>query len=115
MRLIGQVKIKINELFNSLELDQAEKDKIEEYNLLKKNFINDITQILNEKIAFGSDVYDICLAYIYISKELHKALNDNILKFCENNILENKDFKEVINKRIVQQIDSFQRRALNID
>ena len=115
MRLIGQVKEKINELFNQLEIDKGEKENIDEYNSLKKNFIDDIIQILNEKIAFGSDVYDLCLAYFYISKDLYKILNDKILEFCQNNIFQSKEFKEDINKRIVQQIDSYQRRALNID
>ena len=115
MRLIGQVKEKINELFNQLEIDKGEKENIDEYNSLKKTFIDDIIQILNEKIAFGSDVYDLCLSYFYISKDLYKILDDKILEFCQNNIFESKDFKEDINKRIVQQIDSYQRRALNID
>ena len=115
MRLIGQVKEKINELFNQLEIDKGEKEDMDEYNSLKKNFIDDIVQILNEKIAFGSDVYDLCLSYFYISKDLYKILNDKILDFCKNDIFESKEFKEDINKRIVQQIDSYQRRALNID
>ena len=115
MRLIGQVKEKINELFTQLEIDKGEKEDMDEYNSLKKNFIDDIVQILNEKIAFGSDVYDLCLSYFYISKDLYKILNDKILDFCKNDIFESKEFKEDINKRIVQQIDSYQRRALNID
>ena len=115
MRLIGQVKEKINELFNQLEIDKGEKENIDEYNSLKKNFIDDIIQILNEKIAFGSDVYDLCLAYFYISKDLYKILNDKILEFCQNNIFQSKEFKEDINKRIVQQRERYQRRALNID
>ena len=116
MRLIGQVKEKINELFTQLDLDQeGEKERLDEYISLKKSFVNDITQILNEKIAFSSDVYDLCLSYVYISKSLYKTLYEKIIAFCQNNILQNKEFKEDINKRIIQQIDSFQRRVLNID
>ena len=115
MRLISKVKEKINELFTQLEVDKEEKENIEEYNQLKKNFIDDITKLLNEKINFGSDIYDLCLSYFYINKYLFKALSEKILEFCEKNIFQKKEFKEEINKRIIQQIDSYQRRALNID
>ena len=113
-RLIGQVKIKINELFSDMGLEQGEKEKLEENNLLKKNFIDDITHLLNEKIIMGSDVYDLCLAYFYINQDLFKALDEKIMEFCQN-ILHKKEFKEGINKRIIQQIDDYQRKALNID
>ena len=115
MRLISKVKEKINELFTQLEVDKGEKENIEEYNQLKKNFIDDITKLLNEKINFGSDIYDLCLSYFYINKYLFKALSEKILEFCEKNIFQKNEFKEEINKRIIQQIDSYQRRALNID
>ena len=115
MRLIGQVKEKINELFNKLELNKVENDKLEEQNKLKNIFINDVTQLLNEKIVFCSDDYDLCLAYFYISKDLFKILYERVMEFCQNNIFENKEFKEGINKRIIQQIDSLQRKVLNID
>ena len=115
MRLISKVKEKINELFTQLEVDKGEKENIEEYNQLKKNFIDDITKLLNEKINFGSDIYDLCLSYFYINKYLFKALSEKILEFCEKNIFQKNEFKEEINKRIIQQIYSYQRRALNID
>ena len=115
MRLISKVKEKINELFTQLEVDKGEKENIEEYNQLKKNFIDDITKLLNEKINFGSDIYDLCLSYFYINKYLFKALSEKILEFGEKNIFQKNEFKEEINKRIIQQIDSYQRRALNID
>ena len=113
-RLVGQVKVKINELFSDMGLEQGEKEKLEENNLLKKNFIDDVTNLLKEKIDMGSDVYDLCLAYFYVSQELYKTLTEKLIDFCEN-ILQNKEFKEGINKRIIQQIDNYQRKALNID
>ena len=115
MRLIGQIKEKINELFNKLELNKGDKEIIEEQNTLKKTFIDDISHLLNEKIAFGSDVYDICLSYFYINKDLFKILSEKIIEYCQKNILENKEFKDGIKKRIFQQIDSYQRKCLNID
>ena len=115
MRLIGEVKEKINELFSQLGLDEGKKEKIEEQNTLKKSFVDNITQSLNEKIAFSSDCYDLCLSYSYISKDLYNILSEKIIEFCENNVFKNKEFKENINKRIIQQIDSYQRKALNID
>lgn len=115
MRLIGEVKEKINELFSQLGLDEGEKEKIEDQKTLKKSFVDNITQSLNEKIVFSSDIYDLCLSYSYISKDLYNILSEKIIEFCENNVFKNKEFKENINKRIIQQIDSYQRKALNID
>ena len=114
-RLIGQVKVKINELFSQLELDEGDKEKIEEQNELKKNFVNNIIDLLNEKIAIGSDIYDLCLVFFYINKDLFRVLYEKIWDFCGNNILQNKGFKKDINKRIITQIDSYQRKVLNID
>lgn len=114
-RLLGEVKEKINELFSQLRLDEGKQEKVEEQNLLKNNFINNITQSLNEKIAFSSDIYDMCLTYSHISKDLFKLLLENVIQFCQNKIFQNKEFKDGIKKRIIQQIDSYQRRALNID
>ena len=114
-RLTSQVKDKINELFSEIELDEQDKEKIEEQNLLKKNFVNDIIEILKEKIALGSDIYDLCLVFFYISKDLFRVLYEKIWEFCGKHILQNKKFKEEINKRIIQQIDSYQRKVLNID
>ena len=114
-RLIGEVKEKVNELFSQLRLDEGNQEKVEGQNLLKNNFINNITQSLNEKIAFSSDIYDLCLTYSHISKDLFKLLLENIIQFCQKKVFQNKEFKEEIKKRIIQQIDSYQRRALNID
>lgn len=114
-RLIMEVKEKVNELFSQLRLDEGRQEKVEGQNLLKNNFINNITQSLNEKIAFSSDIYDMCLTYSHISKDLFKLLLENITQFCQNKIFQNKEFKDGIKKRIIQQIDSYQRRALNID
>ena len=110
-----EVKEKVNELFSQLRLDEGKQEKVEGQNLLKNNFINNITQSLNEKIAFSSDIYDMCLTYSHISKDLFKLLLENIIQFCQNKIFQNNEFKEGIKKRIIQQIDSYQRRALNID
>ena len=115
MRLIGEVKEKINELFNELELDKGEKEKLKDQNDLKKSFINNIIQLLNEKIEFSSDIYDLCLCYSYISKDLFKVLCEKMVEFCEKNIFQSKEFKQEINIRIIQQIDSQQRRVLNIN
>ena len=115
MRLMREVKQKIDELFTQLKLDVGNKEKIEEQSNLKKSFVDNITQLLNEKIVFSSDIYDLCLTYFYINNEIFKVLYENILEFCENNILKNKDFKEDIIKRITQQIDNYQRKALNIN
>ena len=115
MRLIGQVKEKINELFNQMELNKGDKEIVEEHNALKKTFIDDISQLLNEKIVFGSDVYDICLTYFYINKDFFKILSEKLGEFCEKNIFESKEFKDGIKKRIVEQIDSYQRKCLDID
>jgi len=114
-RLILEVKEKVNELFSQLRLDEGKQEKVEGQNLLKNNFINNITQSLNEKIAFSSDIYDMCLTYSHISKDLFRLLLENIIQFCQNKIFQNNEFKEGIKKRIIQQIDSYQRRALNID
>jgi len=114
-RLVIEVKEKINELFSQLRLDEGQQEKIEGQNLLKNNFVNNITQSLNEKIAFSSDIYDMCLTYSRVSNDLFRLLLENITQFCQNKIFQNKEFKEGIKKRIIQQIDSYQRRALNID
>jgi len=114
-RLVIEVKEKINELFSQLRLDEGQQEKVEGQNLLKNNFVNNITQSLNEKIAFSSDIYDMCLTYSRVSNDLFRLLLENITQFCQNKIFQNKEFKEGIRKRIIQQIDSYQRRALNID
>jgi hypothetical protein len=115
MRLIREVKVKIDELFSQLRLDEGEKEKVDEQNKMKKNFTDNIIQSLNEKIVFSSDVYDLCLAYVYISKDLFNVLYEKISEFCENAIFKNKEFKKGIIKRIQQQIDNCQRKALNIN
>ena len=114
-RLVIEVKEKINELFSQIRLDEGQQEKVEGQNLLKNNFVNNITQSLNEKIAFSSDIYDMCLTYSRVSNDLFRLLLENVTQFCQNKIFQNKEFKEGIKKRIIQQIDSYQRRALNID
>ena len=114
-RVLGEVKQKVNELFSQLELDQGKNEKIDENENLKANFVDDITKILSEKIELSTEVYNLCLTYFYINKDLFKCLTENIIEFCKENIFENKDFIENIDKRFVQQMDSHQRRVLNID
>ena len=114
-RVLGEVKQKVNELFSQLELDQGKQEKIDENENLKANFVDDITKILSEKIELSTEVYNLCLTYFYINKDLFKCLTENIIEFCKENIFENKDFIENIDKRFAQQMDSHQRRVLNID
>ena len=114
-RVLGEVKQKVNELFSQLELDQGKQEKIDENENLKANFVDDITKILSDKIELSTEVYNLCLTYFYINKDLFKCLTENIIDFCKENIFENKDFIENIDKRFAQQMDSHQRRALNID
>ena len=114
-RVLSEVKEKINDLFSELELDQGEKEKVDEHVNLKTNFVDNITQILNDKIEFSADIYNFCLTYFYIGTDMYKILKEKIFDFCKINIFENKEFIKGINKRIVQQMDSYQRRALNID
>ena len=114
-RVLGEVKEKINELFSQLELDQGKKEKIDEYTALKTNFSDNIMELLSDKIEMSSDIYNLCLTYFYMNNDLFKCLYEKIIEFCRKNILENKEFIENINKRISQQMDSYQRRALNID
>ena len=114
-RVLGEVKQKVNELFSQLELDQGKQEKIDENENLKANFVDDITKILSDKIELSTEVYNLCLTYFYINKDLFKCLTENIIEFCKENIFENKDFIENIDKRFAQQMDSHQRRALNID
>ena len=114
-RVLGEVKQKVNELFSQLELDQGKNEKIDENENLKANFVDDITKILSEKIELSTEVYNLCLTYFYINKDLFKCLTENIIEFCKENIFENKDFIENIDKRFAQQMDSHQRRVLNID
>jgi hypothetical protein len=114
-RVLGEVKEKINELFSQLELDQGNKEKVDENENLKTNFVDNITQLLNDKIELSTDIYNLCLTYYYIDKDLFKCLSEKIMEFCNKNIFENKDFNENIDKRFAQQMDSHQRRALNID
>jgi hypothetical protein len=77
--------------------------------------VNNIIELLNEKIAISSDIYDLCLVFFYIKKDLFRVLYEKIWDFCGKNILQNKGFKNEINKRIITQIDSYQRKVLNID
>ena len=114
-RVLGEVKQKVNELFSQLELDQGKNEKIDENENLKANFVDDITKILSDKIELSTEVYNLCLTYFYINKDLFKCLTENIIEFCKENIFENKDFIENIDKRFAQQMDSRQRRVLNID
>ena len=114
-RVLGEVKEKINELFSQLELDQGKKEKVDENENLKTNFVDNITQLLTDKIELSTDIYNLCLTYFYINKDLFKCLSEKIMEFCNKNIFENKDFNENIDKRFAQQMDSHQRRALNID
>jgi len=114
-RLINEVKEKINDLFTQLELDQGKKEKIDEYNALKTGFVDNIIQILTDKIDLSTDIYNLSLTYFYINQDLFKCLKDKIVEFSKKNFFENKDFIDNINKRITQQMDSYQRRALNID
>ena len=114
-RVLGEVKQKVNELFSQLELDQGKQEKIDENENLKANFVDDITKILSDKIELSTEVYNLCLTYFYINKDLFKCLTENIIDFCKENIFENKDFIENIDKRFAQQMDSHQRRVLNID
>ena len=114
-RVLGEVKQKVNELFSQLELDQGKNEKIDENENLKTNFVDDITKILSDKIELSTEVYNLCLTYFYINKDLFKCLTENIIDFCKENIFENKDFIENIDKRFAQQMDSHQRRVLNID
>ena len=72
-------------------------------------------ELLSDKIEMSSDIYNLCLTYFYMNNDLFKCLYEKIIEFCRKNILENKEFIENINKRISQQMDSYQRRALNID
>ena len=114
-RLLAEVKEKINELFSQLELDQGNKEKVDEYMNLKTTFVDNITQLLSDKIELSSEIYNLCLTYFYINNDLFRCLSEKINEFCNKNIFENKDFVENLNKRFSQQMDSFQRRALNID
>ena len=114
-RLLAEVKEKINDLFTQLELDQGKKEKVDEYTAFKTTFSDNITDSLNDKIAQSTDIYNLCLTYFYINQDLFKCLNEKINEFCKKNIFENKEFNDNINKRITQQMDSYQRRALNID
>ena len=114
-RLLSEVKEKINDLFTQLELDQGKKEKVDEYTALKTTFSDNITDLLNDKIEQSTDIYNLCLTYFYINQDLFKCLNERINEFCKKNIFENKEFNDNINKRIIQQMDSYQRRALNID
>jgi len=116
MRIISEVKEKVNELFSKDGIEENNKERGGEGpSLSKQNFIDNIIQSLNEKIEMSSDIYDLCLCYLYISKDLFKILSEKISEFVEKNIFENKEFKKGIHKRIVQQLDSYQRRVLNID
>ncbi len=115
MRLIREVKVKIDELFSQLRLDEGEKEKVDEQNKMKKNFTDNIIQSLNEKIVFSSDIYDLCLVYSYLNKDLFNVLYEKIVEFLQKFIFTNKEFKEEIVKRIKQQIDNCQRKALNIN
>ena len=114
-RLLAEVKEKINDLFSQLELDQGKKEKVDEYNELKTTFSDNIKDLLSDKIELSTDIYNLCLTYFYVNQDLFKCLNEKIKEFCKKNIFENKDFNDNINKRITQQMDSYQRRALNID
>ena len=114
-RLLAEVKEKINDLFTQLELDQGKNEKVDEYTALKTTFSDNITDLLNDKIEQSTDIYNLCLTYFYISQDLFKCLNEKVNEFCTKNIFENKEFNDNINKRITQQMDSYQRRALNID
>ena len=116
MRLISKVKEGINELFNKCDIEEGNKEKEGEGpSFSKQYFIDNIIQSLNEKIEISSDIYDLCLCYLYISKDLFKILSEKISEFTEDNIFGNIGFKEGIKKRIIQQLDSYQRRVLNID
>ena len=110
-RLIAEVKQKLNELFEKSGFKDTDKDN---KNILKESFLDNITTILNEKINSSSDIYNICLAYLYINSDMFKILNEKCVDFCLKNILENDKFKEEINKRMTQQIDSLQRKVLDI-
>ena len=114
-RVLGEVKEKVNELFSQLELDQGKKEKVDENENLKTNFVDNITNILSDKIDLSAEIYNLCLTYFYINKDLFKCLTEKIIEFCQKNIFENKDFIENIDKRFAQQMDSHQRRVLNID
>ena len=76
--------------------------------------MDNIITTLNQKINCSSDIYNICLSYFHINSDLFKILNEKCVEFCLKNILENDKFKEEINKRMVQQIDSLQRKVLDI-
>lgn len=116
MRLISEVKERINELFSKSEIEEGNKEKEGEGpSVSKQYFIDNIIQSLNEKIEMSSEIYDLCLCYLYISKDLFKVLSEKISEFTEENIFRNTEFKEGIKKRIIQQLDSYQRRVLNID
>ena len=116
MRLISEVKERINELFSKSEIEEGNKEKEGEGPTVSKQyFIDNIIQSLNEKIEMSSEIYDLCLCYLYISKDLFKVLSEKISEFTEENIFRNIEFKEGIKKRIIQQLDSYQRRVLNID
>ena len=116
MRLISEVKERINELFSKSEIEEGNKEKEGEGpSVSKQYFIDNIIQSLNEKIEMSSEIYDLCLCYLYISKDLFKVLSEKISEFTEENIFRNIEFKEGIKKRIIQQLDSYQRRVLNID
>ena len=114
-RVLREVREKINELFTQLELDQGQKEKVDENENLKTNFVDNITQLLTDKIELSTDIYNLCLTYVYINNDLFKCFSEKIMEFCKKNIFENKDFNENLDKRISQQMDSHQRRALNID
>ena len=114
-RVLGGVREKINELFSQLGLDQGKREKVDENENLKSNFVENITQLLTDKIELSTEIYNLCLTYIYINNELFKCFSEKIMEFCKKNIFENKEFNENLDKRIVQQMDSHQRRALNID
>jgi hypothetical protein len=116
MRLISEVKEKINELFSKSDIEEGNKEiEGEGPSLSKQNFIDNIIQSLDEKIEMSSDIYDLCLCYLYINKDLFKILSEKISEFTEEYIFGNTEFKEGIKKRIIQQLDSYQRRVLNID
>ena len=114
-RLLGEVKEKINELFSQMGLDQGKQEKVEEFANLKTTFVDNITQLLSDKIDLSTDIYNLCLTYFYMNNDLFQCLSEKVVEFCNKNIFENKDFNDNLDQRISQQMDSFQRRALNID
>ena len=113
IRLIGGIKQQLNELFEKNDFKEINNDE-DNKNLLKESFLDNITNVLNQKINYSSDIYDLCLTYFYIKSDIIKILTKTSLEFYIENILESKDFKEELIKRIVQQVDSLQRKVLNI-